>query len=318
MATTPSYPETPLIKQGTITATANGATITGNSIAKIPEIDFVEMFKENIDKFTQALGLMRRLPLNEGAIVKRYAWDKTKELANGTVAEGDLIPLSEVALKEIEPITVGFKKYRKQVTGEAIQLYGADMAINQTDAQLLAMIQKSLRKDLFDSMNTKAKAKTQSIGVGALGAIAEVKGQLELVFENYGGADNIIVFMNPMDIAKYIGTANVTTQTAFGMTYIQNFVGGVTILSFSDVPQGSLYATVPDNLILAYANVGGAISGAFGLTSDETGLVGITHDAVKDRFAYDTVAITGLNLVAEIPDGVIKMTMRDTLPSATE
>ena len=314
--TAPSYPETPLIKQGTVTPQADGYRVTGNSIARIPEIDFVEQFNENINKLTEALALTRKLSLSEGSIVRRYKWDKSKTLKSGDVAEGDLIPLSEVALKEVKPIVVGFKKYRKQVTGEAIQMYGQNMAINQTDAQLVQMIQRDLRKTFFDALNTDATKKTQSIGVGLHGAIAEVKGQLETVFENYGGADNIIVLVNPMDIAKYIGTANVSSQTAFGLTYITGFIGGVTILSFTDVPQGKIYATVPNNLILAYANVGGAVGSAFDLTSDATGLVGITHKAIPERFAYDTVAITGLQLLAEIPEGVIQMTMRDTIPGA--
>ena len=313
--TSPTYPETPLVKQGTVTPTENGYTATGNSIARIPEIDFVEQFNENINKLTEALALTRRLSLPEGSIVRRYKWDKTKTLASGTVAEGDLIPLSEVALKEVKPIVVGFKKYRKQVTGEAIQMYGQNMAINQTDAQLVQMIQRDLRKTFFDALKTDATKKNQSIGVGLHGAIAEVKGQLETVFENYGGADNIIVLVNPMDIAKYIGTANVTTQTAFGLTYVTGFVGGVTILSFTDIPQGKIYATVPNNLVLAYANVGGTVGSAFDLTGDSTGLVVITHKAIPERFAYDTVAITGLQLLAEIPEGVIEMTMRDKLPT---
>lgn len=312
---TPSYPETPLIQQGTVAPSANGYSVTGNSIARIPEIDFVEQFNENINKLTEALSLTRRLSLSEGSIVRRYKWDKTKTLKGGTVAEGDLIPLSEVALKEVKPIVVGFKKYRKQVTGEAIQMYGQNMAINQTDAQLVQMIQRDLRKTFFTNLGTEATTKAQSIGVGLHGAIAEVKGELEKAFENYGGADNIIVLVNPMDIAKYIGTANVTTQTAFGLTYVTGFVGGVTILSFTDVPVGTIYATVPNNLILAYANVSGAVGSAFDLTGDATGLVGITHKAIPERFAYDTVAITGLQLLAEIPEGVIKMTMRDTIPA---
>ena len=204
MATSPTYPETPLVKQGTVTPSENGYKATGNSIARIPEIDFVEQFNENINKLSEALSLTRKLSLSEGSIVRRYKWDKTKNLASGTVAEGDLIPLSEVALKEVKPIVVGFKKYRKQVTGEAIQMYGQNMAINQTDAQLVQMIQRDLRKTFFDTLNTDATKKTQSIGAGLHGAIAEVKGQLETVFENYGGADNIIVLVNPMDIAKYM------------------------------------------------------------------------------------------------------------------
>ena len=93
MATSPTYPETPLVKQGTVTPSENGYKATGNSIARIPEIDFVEQFNENINKLSEALSLTRKLSLSEGSIVRRYKWDKTKNLASGTVAEGDLIPL---------------------------------------------------------------------------------------------------------------------------------------------------------------------------------------------------------------------------------
>lgn len=103
VATSPTYPETPLVKQGTVTPSENGYTVNGNSIARIPEIDFVEQFNENINKLSEALALTRKLSLSEGSIVRRYKWDKTKTLANGTVEEGALIPLSEVALKEVKP-----------------------------------------------------------------------------------------------------------------------------------------------------------------------------------------------------------------------
>lgn len=307
------FPETPANHLGAVTPAVGGApqTFKASSIAKIPEIDFVNNFSENIGKLTQALGLTRRLTLSQGSIVRRYGWDGTKAIdwEAGTVGEGELIPLSDTALKELDPVVVGFKKFRKQVSGELIQAVGQDMAINQTDANLLLQIQRELRKQFFGQMKTGATAKTQTIGVGLQGAFAEVKGQLDVVFENYGGANQVIVLVHPTDLAKYLGTASLTTNTAFGLNYLVPFTG-VTVLPFTDIPVGHIYATVPQNLILASASVTGAAGSAFNMTSDATGLVGITHKAIPERFVIDTVAITGMQIISEIPEGVIDMTLK--------
>lgn len=31
-------------------------------------------------------------------------------------------------------------------------------------------------------------------------------------------------FLNPLDVSEYLATANITTQTAFGMNYIEDFL----------------------------------------------------------------------------------------------
>lgn len=311
------FPETPANSVGAVTPAAGGAsqTFKASSIAKIPEIDFVNQFNENIAKLIQALGLTRRLTLNTGMIVRRYGWDKSKKVtwAGGVVGEGELIPLSDTALKELAPVVVDFRKYRKQVTAELIQLVGQDMAINQTDQQLLLQIQRELRSQFFTQMSAgipSGNKVTQTIGTGLQGAFAEVKAKLEIVFENYGGAPQTVILANPLDIAQYVGTASLTTNTAFGMNYLTGFVDGVTVLSFTDVPQGKIYATVPGNLILASASVNGAAGAAFNLTADQTGLIGITHNIVEERFVIDTVALTGLQIIAEMPEGVFEMTIK--------
>ena len=41
-----------------------------------------------------------------------------------------------------------------------------------------------------------------------------------------------IYFINQQDVADYLGTAQITMQTAFGFTYIENFLGlGTAIIS---------------------------------------------------------------------------------------
>lgn len=312
MAATPlSRPETPLQGLGTVSSPAVGGAsqnFPNSSIAKIQEVDFVAQFNENIAKLIQALGLTRNISLAQGSIIRRYDWDKTKKVdwSNGSVGEGALIPLSDAKLKEVDPIIVDLKKYRKQVTGELIQTVGQDLAINQTDQQLVLQIQKAIRKELFANISSKATTTAPIAGtVGLQGALATAKGTLDTVFEDYG-AEQTVVLVNPIDIAKWLGTQAITTNTAFGMSYLVPFVG-CTVLAFTDVPVGTVYATVAQNLILAHAAVNGVLGSTFGLTSDATGLVGVSHAIGLDHLAIDTVAITGMHILAEIPAGVLKI-----------
>ena len=315
---TPTYPETPALKAGTFVekAVPGGAltNVTESSIAKIPEIDFVGQFGEGIRKLQQALGLTRNLPLPVGGVIRRYAWNTggknpEAQLASGDVPEGDLIPLTSVALKELDSITVDIKKYRKQVTAELIQLVGPEVAIAQSDTQFLRLIQKSIRKDFFSYLASDAVAPKYAVGddygYGLQAAFAVAKAELDTLFED-NGDENVIVLINPIDQGKYLGQASLTTNTAFGMNYLVPFAG-VTVLPFTDVPVGTAYATVASNIILAHADVRGALNSVFNLTTDETGLIGINHMAHLDRFAYDTVAATSVKLLAEIPAGVVKI-----------
>ena len=90
------------------------------------------------------------------------------------------------------------------------------------------------------------------------------------------------------------------------MTYVENFLGLGTVLLNSNVPQGKIYATAKENLVLYYVPANDAdLNEAFSFTSDETGLVGI-HEApdYSNMTASDTV-INGMKLLAEQIDGVV-------------
>ena len=89
------------------------------------------------------------------------------------------------------------------------------------------------------------------------------------------------------------------------MTYFKAFLD-VGMMANASVPKGKIYATVADNINLAYPKVsGGEISKAFSFTTDETGLVGITHAPDYSRSSYETHIITGPTLFAERLDGVV-------------
>ena len=81
------------------------------------------------------------------------------------------------------------------------------------------------------------------------------------------------------------------------------------------VEEKKAYVTAADNLVFAYVDVRGELSNAFDLTTEETGIIGVTKDVNKQRLTSETVTIYGSALFAERLDGVIKVTI-DATPAA--
>ena len=120
--------------------------------------------------------------------------------------------------------------------------------------------------------------------------------------------------MNPLDVADYLGTAQITVQNAFGMTYIENFLGLGNVILTKSVPQGKIYATAQDNIILYYVDArDDDIARAFNFTTDMTGLIGIHESSDYTNLTSSDTVISGVVLWAERIDGVVV----GTISSAT-
>lgn len=265
-------------------------------------IDFTEQFTGSISTLLQALNVTRMQPMAVGSQIKIYKSEVTK--ANGNVAEGEVIPLSKVTRKLADTKELAYKKYRKQTTAEAIQSAGFNAAVNDTDSKLLRSIQGDIKKDFFDFVQTGT---TKTSGDTFQKAIAQALGQLAIKWED----DDVqsVLFANPLDFYTYLGDSNVSTQTAFGLTYIQNFLGFNTIILTGAVKQGTIAATASQNLNYAYAALNGNLNQAFNLTTDETGLIGVVHNAVTENASYETMALTSGVLFPERLDGIIVATI---------
>lgn len=268
-------------------------------LARVREVEFVAMFGENIRKLMEALGVTRKVAKQAGTILKTYKAQGTLE--DGAVAEGDTIPLSKYETVAVPYAEITLLKWRKATSAEAIVDRGYDQAVEMTTDRMLRDIQKKIRTDFFNFLETGTGVAS---GTTFQAALAQAWGQLQVKFED----DDIqaVFFMNPLDVADYLATANITLQTAFGMTYVENFLGLGTVIFNSSVPKGRIYATARDNLILYYIPVNGAdLNEAFSFTADATGFVGI-HESVDytNMTASDTV-VSGMVLMAERIDGVI-------------
>ena len=277
--------------------------IKKEDLVRAREIEFVTLFGESIKKLVEALGVTRKIPKQAGYTLKAYK--ATGTLQPGTVAEGDLIPLSKYQTEAVSYAEIVLKKWRKATSAEAIIEKGYDQAVQMTTDRMLKDVQKGIRSDFFTFLATGTGVAT---GATFQAALAQAWGQLQVLFED----DSIeaIYFMNPLDVADYLATAQITTQTAFGMTYVENFLGLGTVIFDSKVPQGTIYATAKDNIVLYYVPVNGAdLGNAFSFTADQTGLIGIHEEAdYKHMTAEDTV-MSGVVLFAERLDGIVKSTI---------
>ena len=273
--------------------------IKSADLVRAREIEFVSMFGDSLKKLIEALGVTRKIAKQAGYTLKAYK--ATGTLQEGNVAEGELIPLSKYKTEAVAFDEITLKKWRKATSAEAIIEKGYDQAVEMTTDAMLKDVQKGIRTSFFSFLATGTGVAT---GATFQATLANAWGQLQVLFED----DEIesVYFMNPLDVAEYLGTAQISLQTAFGMTYVENFLGLGTVILNSSVPQGKIYATAKNNLVLYYIPVNGAdLNEAFSFTADQLGLIGI-HEApdYTNMTASDTV-VSGIVLFAERIDGVV-------------
>lgn len=291
MANVVTDPETNVIKK--------------TQIAKVREIDFSLLFSENVKNLIKMLGVTRKIAVQAGTALK--VLKVTGTLGSGVVPEGEIIPLSQYSTTWTSVAEATLNKWRKATTAEAILKGGYDQAVNETNKKMILDIQKGIRTQFVTMLATGTATAT---GTGLQAALANAWGKAQILFED--DAVQMVYFVNPLDVADYLGTANITVQTAFGMNYVENFMGLGTVIMTGAITQGTFYATAKENIVCYYINVNEAngIGEAFDFTTDpETGFVGVHEDGNYQRMQEETVAISGITFFAERLDGVIKGTI---------
>lgn len=284
-----------------VTTAAETNVIKAAQMAKVREVDFVEQFSGNIlPKLMEALGVTRKIPMMEGTTM--YVYKTTGTLQSGDVPEGEIIPLSQYERTKEAIGEITLKKWRKAATAEAIKKSGYQEAVSETDAKLLNDVQKGIRTDFFTFLNG---IDGTVIGASTLqGVLAKTWGQLQVLFED--DAVSTVHFLNPLTIADYLATATITVQTAFGMNYIEDFLGLGTVVMNSNIPQGQVISTAKENLILYYLTMNGDVANAFDLTADATGYIGIKSGYQnEERAQIESLIMSGIQFLVEYVDGVV-------------
>lgn len=281
--------------------------VKAEDMKKVREVDFINKFThDGIQKLLEVLGVTNKIKVVEGETL--YTYTNSVTLESGAVEEGAVIPLSEVEQTKTPVGTATLNKWRKATTAEAIVKSGKNEAVNGTDASLLKKVQAGVKANMFTFINGTITGSISATGVGLQQALANGWGELQVAFED----DDVetVFFLNPLDVADYLGGAQVTTQTAFGFSYIENFLGlGTAILSGS-ITQGTYIATAKQNIRCIYINMAGDLAEEFNMTTDETGLIGISSGYTnQERAQVETLVMSGVAFTVEYAGGVVKGTI---------
>jgi hypothetical protein len=139
-------------------------------------------------------------------------------------------------------------------------------------------------------------------------ALAKAQGEVRNKWKKMKrGITEIVGFCNILDAYEYLGAANITVQTQFGMTYIENFIGYSRLFLSSDIPSGKIVATPVENLVLYYVNPsdGDFANAGLQFTVDgETPLIGFHVEGNYTTLVSEATALMGMVLFAEYLDGI--------------
>jgi len=272
--------------------------VTSSDLAPAISIDLASNFTRNIRSLQEILGITTMQPMAVGTVAKQYKL--TAGTLNAQSAEGDVIPLTDVSRQLVNTINLVLKAYRKQTTAQAIQSVGSQIAINDTDAAVISKVQAAIKTAFFTSLATGIGTVS---GAGLQAALANAWNAMKVYYADFDASP--VYFVSPADIATYLGSATISMQTAFGMSYVEDFLGLGTVIIAPSLQAGTFYATAKENLRGVYIPAtGGDVAREFGLNGDETGLVGFTHHVKTDNAAIDTLIMTGVTFFPEMLDGV--------------
>lgn len=272
-------------------------TTTAADLAPAISVDFTSRISQNIVELQELLGIADLVPMAAGTDIKVYKWE-VDDLA-AQVGEGETIGLTKVKRALAKTITLDLDKYRRNTTAEAIQKVGREIAINQSDDKLVNKIQKEIKKSLYAML--KEGTGTAS-GDNLQKVLANLWAQLQKYYEDEDVTP--VYFINQQDVADYLGTAQISMQTTFGFTYIENFLGLGTVIVSPQVTEGNPIATARENLRGAYVPMSGDVAQTFNLTADTTGLVGMNHSVQSGNATVDTLLMSCVKFFPEFADGV--------------
>lgn len=278
-----------------------------DDLGEIKSIDFVNRFEAGISELLQLLGVTRKMELTNDLLIQMYKWDT--DLKSGAVDEGEDIPLSKATRKKDKSFQIVFNKWRRAVSAESIARHGASRAIDEADNKLLRRIQGGIKTGFVDYLKT---APTKISEVGLQKSLAMSWGKLT-TFEDFEGAE-FVSFVNPLDVADYLGDTSVLANASnvFGMTLLKNFLGTTNVIVLNAIPQGKIYSTAVDNIVLAYLNMlGSDLGGIFADFTDETGYISATRGKVLKNATYESLFMNAMVLFPEIPAGVVEATIEE-------
>ena len=267
------------------------------------EIDFVTSFGQNMQALLDVMGITRMIRKENGSVLR--VREASGVLQSGDVAEGDIVPLSQYEVTEKDFDTIKIQKYKKGVSIEAIAEKGYEAAVAMTDEEFTADLQNVVMTKFYDMLKMGSLTSHETSWQMAFAmAIGRVKNKFETMGRT---ATGIAVWVNTLDVYKYLGAAQITMQTAFGVNYVRNFMGADIMFISSQIPESTVIATPLNNIVAYYVDPSDSEFARAGLlytTDPATGFIGFHVQGNYDRVISELNAIMGVRLFAEYLDAI--------------
>lgn len=279
------------------------------------EVDFVTRFNDNWDALRNIMGIMRPIRKAPGTSLISYTADVALE--DGDVGAGEVIPYSKATITQATKDDLSIKKYAKAVPIEDVDKYGAEIAVEKSDDAFLTKLQNVVLGNFYTFLNTGSLTGTAATWQAAL---AKAQGE---VLNKFAGmakdVTSVVGFANILDAYDYLGAADISVQTQFGLNYVKDFMGystlfllPTTVSGKNAIARNTVIATPVENIDLYYADPGDSEFARLGLNytvQGETNLIGFHAQGNYSTAVGESYAIMGMKLWAEYLDGIAKITV---------
>lgn len=277
--------------------------MSANVEVRAREIDFVTRFGDTWQSLREILSIMRMIRKENGTVLKTKS--ASVVLQDGKVGEGEEIPYSLASVEETPYGEITIEKYAKAVSIEAVDEHGAEAAINMTDDAFLNELQGNVLDRFYAHLATgKLTSNEATFQMAVAMAIGKVKDKFKKMRKNHS---KIVVWVNTLDAYKYLGAAELTVQSAFGIDYVENFMGADKMILSSEIAEGKVIATPVDNIICYYVDPSNSGFRKLGLeytVNGETPLIGFHANGNYSTAVGESFALMGLTLLTEYLDAI--------------
>lgn len=274
------------------------------------EIDFVTVFNDQWQALSDIMGITR--PIRKAPGTSLVSYETKVELESGDVGAGKVIPYSKATITQKAKSDITITKYAKAIPIEDVAKYGAEIAIEKSDKEFLTELQNKVLDKFYTFLATGTLKKDATSWQSAL---AKAQGEVLNKFATIGkSVTSVVGFANILDAYDYLGTANITVQTQFGISYVEDFMGYSTLFLLPEkyVARNTVIATPVENIDLYYVDPSDSDFARLGLqytTQGETNLIGFHAQGNYSTAVGESYALMGMSLWAEYIDGIAVVTV---------
>lgn len=278
-------------------------TVTTAQMQHALNVEINTKFDQSVNKLAELFGVVAPETVAAGTKLTQYTVTGTLQ---DTVEEGEEVPYSQYKEDAVEVATVKLDKYRKLTTAEAIIKSGYEHAIVRTDEKMAKDARAVIVKRFYEYLKNGTGSAT---GAGFQAALANADAELDAELEdNSDSTEGKLYLINTKDRAKWLGEHEITgAQTAFGMTFVEGFLGlNGTCVFTSRVPEGEFYVTPKENLHIYVPDVSELNQAGFDYAVSDSGALGTYHSVDRAHVSAETGMVTGVQVIAEAVNYIIK------------